>query len=228
MIVANATQYTTRCKVLADQKNQLERRQELKRIQTALNEVQQRISPIVASRNLVSDRLATEDRARIDQTLIEIRQRLRASQQRFVAISGAVDLEPARAATDRLQRELDAGWKRYIDSTIDGYTGLLALVRGFPEFATQAKVLDDLVGQIRKRDKAPSGETQLTNVDALLSQISDHARFIEEFPPDVRALLERVVDGTATLADVTDNALHWLRKGDHVQSLAVTFAGGRG
>lgn len=125
-------------------------------------------------------------------------------------------------------KDLSERWQLYAQAQLAPYLELLRLVTYLPEVAASEHEINQLVAQIRTQiDKPPQSAAQLDQFDQCLVNLGQRLDKVAKLPDEVRAFLMQVVEGRATLANLTPPVRNWVEQGDRSGAFAITFVGRR-
>lgn len=157
--------------------------------------------------------------AGVAQDLDASRQRFATNRKENVALyNPGVKLQ--RAATDLAER-----WQRHAQLRLMPYLELLRLVNYLPEAAAGSFEIDQLVKQIKTQIASPPrSQAQLDQFHQRLSELGGRLDAVARLPEEVRTFLSKVVDGTATIADLTSDVRAWIAADDRADAFSISFA----
>jgi hypothetical protein len=126
-------------------------------------------------------------------------------------------------------KDLGERWQLYAQGQLAPYLELLSLVTYLPEVAASEHEIQHLVAQIRAQiSRPPQSTAQLDQFDGRLADLGRRLERVARLPDDVRSFLMKVVEGRATLADLTPPVRSWLEEGGRASSFSIVFAARRG
>jgi len=161
----------------------------------------------------------------------QVAQDVIASRQRF-ASTNRREILPLNAVGRKIQaahRDLSERWQLYAQQQLVPYLELLRLVTYLPEVAASEHEIQQIVAKIRAQIASPpESAAQLGQFDQRLADLGRRLEGVAQLPDEVRAFLMKVVEGRATLADLTHPVRSWLEQGGRAGAFSIGFAGRRG
>lgn len=139
---------------------------------------------------------------------------LEASRQRFATQrKEQLALHSPRTKLQRAAADLTAGWQSYAQKRLMPYLELLRLVNYLPEVAASAAEINQLVALVRaEMTEPPISVAQLNQFEQHLGELGRRLESVARLPDEVHTFLNKVVDGTATIADLTPQTRCWRRR----------------
>ena len=127
---------------------------------------------------------------------------------------------------EHVNEHLLAAWRKYVlqlKPNVD--QGLLRVLRSSPAYATHANYVEQLNTELyRLAERLPESQEEVDSPERLAE---DLRRTLEDLPTDipqpVRELFMAINQGTATAADLTDEAVEWLREKQLLHTLHVSW-----
>jgi hypothetical protein len=176
-------------------------------------------------------RLGEEIIAPVLAQAMAVAQEVQASRQRFTSTNRRENLrlnEAGRKAQAAL-KDLGDRWQLYAQGQLAPYLELLRLVTYLPEVAASEHEIQQLVAQIRAQvARPPQSAAQLEQFDGRLADLGRRLESVARLPDEVRSFLMKVVEGRATLADLTPLVRSWVEEGGRADSFSIKFAARRG
>lgn len=131
-------------------------------------------------------------------------------------------------AGENLQRpakDLAERWQSYAQGRLAPYLDLMLLVNYLPEVAASAGELNQIVRQLEEQEKRPPRtQAQLDQFQSRLDELGRRLDTVAKLPVGVRAFLARVVEGKATLVDLTPEVQTWIADGDRAAAFSISFS----
>jgi len=121
---------------------------------------------------------------------------------------------------------LSDGWRSYVlklKPIVD--QGLLRVLESTPAHAAHANMVEDLDDELgRLADSLPTTQEEIDRPQQLSERLN---RLLEDLPTDipqpVRELFNAINQGTATAAQLTEEAVNWLRDSGLLDTLEVSW-----
>lgn len=175
---------------------------------------------------LYYNRLPIQD---IKQTeLPKILKELQLSQAQFATEQQRRQVQELRTISARLNKvktKIEIEWKNYAEARLLPYFDLHEIVKSLPEVRDQASTLNGLRNQLRHDISVlPLTQNDLSAFDRCFEQYKQRLSTLAHLHPEVRNFLQKANNGTATLADVTDEVLRWCRQGEHAKAFRIQFS----
>lgn len=191
----------------------------------ALDALRQQVDVAVGRFRLLRERLPQEQARATSQRLTDLAQTLQRSREEFERQRRQViPLESAKTQARQISEDLANGWREATQAQAGPLLQLLALVERLPELRERLPVLAQLRTQvITGMSKPPQNEENLAQFGALCEGLEEQLVQVHGLSPDVKAFLSKVVAGSATLADLSDDVLAWCRQGERAAALRITF-----
>ena len=122
-------------------------------------------------------------------------------------------------------KKIKIQWQSYVNEQIKEPFELLDLVRYLPEVAAIAGIYANIQERLQRFvNEVPMHPEQLVTFEQNVQGLKQLLNSIEGLNPDVKAFLQKIMSGQATIVDLTDDVLAWCRQGRHPQIFRVTFA----
>jgi hypothetical protein len=174
---------------------------------------------------LLKNRLSDPYRSSIQSSLQELMRQLRASQKDFAdARRQSPVLKSIREQLARLISETKVSWKLTAEKTLKPTLDLYSLVRNLPDFKAQEVALGNLKNRLEYfQENVPKSTSELRDFDQKLTKLKEDLTSIPGLTPKVQAFLAKMVDHTATLADLDDEVLTWCRRPGRSKAFMITF-----
>ncbi|GHO61353.1 hypothetical protein KSC_002450 [Ktedonobacter sp. SOSP1-52] len=136
------------------------------------------------------------------------------------------ELAQLQRGAQELIDDLKAHWKLYAQGYTRETFELLRLVSYLPEVEAQQATYETLTLRLQHYiEHIPLTPAQLLEFDECLRQLNQHLSDIQGLSSDVKKFLENILKDQATLADLTDEVLHWCRQGEHASAFFIGFTG---
>ena len=219
----------TRVREQLDEIDELERAMfEANDIQATLNvltTVHQRVTSVVSEFHLLRQRLPPEQAHAVASRLDGLQQDLSRSRDEFAHQRRQVAiLETIQSRAVRIEKDLADGWREAAQTKAVPLLQLLSLVWWLPELREQAPSIRELAARIKSYvGELPRTGERLRAFDSACHQLEDQLVTVQGLSDHVRWFLTRVVNGSATLADVSDDVLAWCRQEDRGGAFSVVF-----
>lgn len=156
-----------------------------------------------------------------------IAQEVQASRQRFTSTNRreTLKLNEAGRKVQAAIKDLGDRWQLYAQGQLAPYLELLSLVTYLPEVAASEHEVQQLVAQIRGQvSRPPQSAAQLDQFDERLADLGRRLDSVARLPDEVRSFLMKVVEGRATLADLTPPVRSWVEEGGRSGSFSIVFS----
>lgn len=191
----------------------------------ALDAVRQQAEIAIGGFRLLRERLPPERVRSISARLADFAQTLRRSREEFGRQRRQVPiLASVKSQALQISADLVEGWRGVAQSQAGPLLTLFALVERLPEMQDRLPELSSLQAQLQQRMIAPPQTTeQLVRFDTLCRRLDELLLQVQGLSPTVRAFLAKVVAGTATLADLSEDVVAWCRQGDRAGAFFVTL-----
>ncbi|WP_437277875.1 hypothetical protein WME90_42680 [Sorangium sp. So ce375] len=124
-----------------------------------------------------------------------------------------------------LEQQLVLAWRRRCDAIFVDHEALAKMLIGFQVTRSLGKQMATTASKglaLRSRFPDPSMRAEL---EILVSEVGEQREKLEQagLTEDVKQLLLAVMRGNATLADLSNQALDWLRKADALRSFRINL-----
>ncbi|GCE23217.1 hypothetical protein [Dictyobacter kobayashii] len=153
---------------------------------------------------------------------------LQLSQALFVTEQQRRQVQELRTIASKLNKikvKIEAEWKNYVEVRLSPYFDLHEMVKSLPEVRDQASTLNGLRNQLRHDISVlPLTQNELNTFDRCFEQYKQRLSTLEHLHPEVRTFLQKANNGTATVADITDEVLRWCRQGEHAKAFRIQFS----
>lgn len=134
-------------------------------------------------------------------------------------------IQKAGESLQRPAKDLAERWQSYSRDRLVPYLDLMLLVNYLPEVAASASDLNQLVRQLEEQVKRPPRtQAQFDQFQSRLDELGRRLDAVARLPMGVRAFLARVVDGKATLADLTPEVQVWISEGNRAAAFSISFS----
>lgn len=176
-------------------------------------------------------RLGEEIIAPVLAQAVAIAQEVHASRQRFTSTNRreTLPLNGLGRKTQAAFKDLGDRWQLYAQGQLAPYLELLRLVTYLPEVAASEHEIQRLVAQMRAQvARPPQSAAQLEQFDGRLADLGRRLESVARLPDEVRSFLMKVVEGRATLADLTPPVRTWVEEGGRADSFSIVFTARRG
>jgi hypothetical protein len=203
---------------------------EVKAIEATLAELEKLLAAsrqLATTADVCSSRLGEAVIAPVLSQAAAIAQEVQASRQRFTSTNRreTLALNGAGRKVQAAIKDLGDRWQIYAQSQLAPYLELLRLVTYLPEVAASEHEVQQLVAQIHAQvSKPPQTTTQLNQFDERLAELGRRLDSVAQLPDEVRFFLMKVVEGKATLADLTPPVRNWIEEGGRSSSFSVVFS----
>jgi chromosome segregation ATPase len=186
------------------------------------------VAELSATMALIANRIRPEDRAGIEQRIVQLHWMISESQRSFEAERRqVVALTNAHRSATAILADLERAWAAYRDAAILRYRELYVLVARIPYLAAQAESLNGaLASASKKAAAAPKSAAAIRAFDEALAAVDAAARAFDTLPESVRDFLRRVISNSATLANLNRDVIDWLREHDSLGLFSVQFGTG--
>jgi hypothetical protein len=219
--------------------SQITRRNELEQIRDnrkdiadtyqKLKEAGARLRQTVASFSLIKARLTNEQVIEATTRLQTIRDKLKASHEKFAAQYRQVkELDAMGKLIEDLDNFLVQAWASYVLMQTQPHFELLNLVMTLPEVAGQSNTITITQNRLRSASNSlPRKESHLTQFDADLQALQNSLVNLRGLNSSVTNFLHKVQKGTASVADLTDDLLDWCRENERATAFKISFGQAR-
>jgi hypothetical protein len=163
---------------------------------------------------LISPLLPAETVATIREDAGRIRQQLAAYRDDFALqnFQQATKLTQLKPKVDRLRSSTKDAWCMYAGAKVAPYIELTSIAERLPSMTNRLDTIEGFLANASKlaKDLPTKAESvkqfhsHLAHLEALLSDL-------EGLPRDVRVFLDKLMQGTASFADVTQTVFDWCR-----------------
>lgn len=216
-------------------KGELARAAERQRLGRALGEVEEMLRKGKAELDRL-DRIAEAALLLRDAPRADVRREAKRLSDTAAALRGAQTPEALRAfrqhrwkdvgdAGKALEQHLVAAWRRRCEAIFVDHEALAKMLVGFDVTRSLGKQMAETASKglaLRSRFPDPNVRAEL---EILVSEVGEQREKLEQagLTEGVKQLLLAVVRGNATLADLSSEALDWLRKADALRSFRITL-----
>lgn len=204
-------------------------RAEVKSIETTLRNLEQvaaAAQKLVEELDLCAPYLDAQAVADIRAQASSVARDLELSRARFAANRKEwMHIQKAGENLQRPAKALAEHWQGYARGRLAPYLDLMLLVNYLPEVAASAGELNQLVRQLEEQVRRPP--RTLAQIDQFQSRLEELGRQLDtvaRLPLGVRTFLARVVDGKATLADLTPEVQAWIAEGNRAAAFSISFS----
>ncbi|NTV64832.1 MAG: hypothetical protein HGA65_15075 [Oscillochloris sp.] len=186
---------------------------------------------LAAATEVCRGRLGEEIIAPVLAQAMAVAQEVQASRKRFAEGTSRREnlalYNTGRKAQAAL-KDLGDRWQPYAQAQLAPYEELRRLVTYLPEVAASEHEIQQLVAQIRAQvSRPPQSAAQLEQFDGRLADLGRRLERVARLPDEVRSFLMKVVEGRATLADLTPPVRSWVEQGGRADSFSIVFAARR-
>jgi hypothetical protein len=207
-------------------------REQLQTQLISIQQTQQRASEVLSQAlSVVKSLQAVRDLLSVtEQNLVQQRTRS-LNEQTLKVISDLAQnprqIEPLggiRQGFDDLEKGvLTPAWQRYAKQNTSRRRELFALIQYLPEFADHRGTISSLIAQLDADSVTlPKDARRREQFEQRLKTVDDRFSVLE-IPDAIRAFLQRVLLQTATVSDISDEVLAWLREGGHSSAFRISF-----
>jgi DNA-binding FrmR family transcriptional regulator len=204
---------------------------EVKAIEVTLTELEKLLDTarqLAAATEVCRDRLGAEMIVPVLAQAMTVAQEVQASRKRFAEGTSSHRENLALSNTGRKAqaaiKDLGERWQLYAQGQLAPYMELLRLVTYLPEVAASEHEIKQLVAQIRAQvTKPPQSAAQLAQFDGRLTELGRRLESVARLPDEVRSFLMNVVEGRATLADLTPLVRSWVEEGNRATAFSIKF-----
>ncbi len=142
----------------------------------------------------------------------------------FKEIFDAKKVSKALSLSRRAETWLDrakAEWKNKVASINKDLLTELEILKRFYGLSEKSRDINAVINCISGFENVPP----TVKTDQYLNMISKGHEWLQEqhFNEDVRQFLEKIVNGTATLADLTDGILEWIKEVDFEDKISLSI-----
>jgi hypothetical protein len=225
MIVAQAQKVRDQLVTLKNLEEDEKNRKDIEATYNAVQQVTAILTQFATLYALVCPRLETQQKLYIIGQVRQISQAITTSQHDFAQQRRQVkSLQNIRQQQiEPLKQQTEENWKLYAENQLRPQFELLTLVRQLPEVTSQQSEFDILKDRLKQFvDKPPRSKTELAEFDQKLQKLTKQLSGLK-LEPVIRGFLNSVLQGEATLADVSDEVLTWCRQGKRAKTFKVTF-----
>lgn len=208
---------------------------EVKAIETTQAELEKLLEAarqLATATEVCRGRLGEETIAPILAQAVVVVQEVHASRKRFAEGTSRRENLALYNTGRKIQaafKDLENRWQLYAQRQLAPYLELLRLVTYLPEVAASEHEIQQLVAQIRAQvTRPPQSAAQLGQFDQRLADLGYRLESVARLPDEVRTFLMKVVEGRATLADLTPSVRSWVEEGGRANSFSIVFAARRG
>lgn len=208
---------------------------EVKAIEATLAELDKLVAStrqLATATETCRGRLGEEVIAPIRELAVQAAKEVQSSRQRFaegVNRRENLALYNAGRKIQAAHKDLSERWQLYAQQQLVPYLELLRLVTYLPEVAASEHEIQQIVAKIRAQIASlPESAAQFDQFDQRLADLGRRLEGVAQLPDEVRAFLMKVVEGRATLADLTTPVHSWLEQGGRAGAFSIGFAGQRG
>ncbi|MBX0330990.1 hypothetical protein K2Z83_25375 [Oscillochloris sp. ZM17-4] len=203
---------------------------EVKAIEVTLTELEKLLDAarqLAAAAEVCRDRLGAEMIAPVLAQTVAVAQEAQASRKRFAEGTSRREnlaLSNTGRKAQAALKDLGERWQLYAQGQLAPYLELLRLVTYLPEVAASEHEIKQLVAQIRAQvTKPPQSAAQLAQFDGRLTELGRRLESVARLPDEVRSFLMNVVEGRATLADLTPPVRSWVEEGNRATAFSIKF-----
>jgi chromosome segregation ATPase len=189
----------------------------------ALREVATCIRTLTHAAALSDGYLGTEKQNQLRNDLENIAAKARDLHGQFAYQRKQVQsLASQRKKVEEVQGALDANWSAYAKQVLAPRFELLPLARAFEAANSELSTVE---ASLRKSSEvAPTSASQLTNFKANIEKLDELLSSLQSSGPAVKEFLLSVLQGKATLADLSPDVLEWCNS----KNLSASFRIGLG
>lgn len=204
-------------------------RAEVKSIETTLRNLEQVAAAarkLMEELDLCAPYLEAEAVADIRAQAASVARELDVSRGRFAGNRREwMHIQKAGENLQRPAKDLAEHWQSYARRKLAPYLDLMLLVNYLPEVAASAGELSQLVRQLEEHVKRPPRtQAQLDQFQSRLGELGRRLDAVARLPLGVQLFLKRVVEGKATLADLTPEVQAWIVEGDRAAAFSISFS----
>jgi hypothetical protein len=205
-------------------------RNDIEATRTALMRLQKAFVGLAQSYSLLRDRLPPTFAALLREQLSDIAKEVHKSSLNFEENSRQVTaLDKISDRIAKLASSIRDSWAAHATALMRPYTELLALVGSLPEIVAQEESLRLLLSRLTDLSAMlPQSASQIAAFDNDLHQLSAQLAELENLAPEVKSFLRKVVDGQATVADLSPEVLAWCQDHSHASTFTISFRQRRG
>mgnify|MGYP001118482401 FL=1 len=217
------------CNNIEQAKHLKKAQSEIKDIEATSNELEKLLTStrqLALTTTTCGERLGTAIIASVLAQLPPITQEVQNSKQRFNSSNRreTLALYNVGRKVQATYTDLSERWKLYAQDQLAPYLELLRLVMYLPEVAANQTKIQELTASIKQHaEKPPQNKAQLAQFDERLRQLGEYLDSIAHLPKEVQSFLGKVVEGTATLADLNSTILQWIQDSNRSSSFSISF-----
>ena len=132
----------------------------------------------------------------------------------------------AESSLQETQKNIEHQWRSYANEQVRDPLHLLNLVKYLPEVATQADLYDALKKRLQRCiNEVPKHPEQLAIFEQNVQELTRLLNAIQGLDIAVKEFLQKVIDGQATIKDLTPDVRVWCQSGDRERVFRITIAG---
>ena len=204
-------------------------RAEVKSIETTLRNLEQVATAarkLMEELDLCAPYLEAEAIANIRTQAAGVARELDVSRGRFATNRKEwLSIQKAGESLQRPAKDLAEHWQSYARRKLAPYLDLMLLVNYLPEVAASAGELSQLVRQLEEHVKRPPRtQAQLDQFQSRLGELGRRLDSVARLPLGVQLFLKLVVEGKATLADLTPEVQAWIAEGGRAAAFSISFS----
>jgi len=123
-----------------------------------------------------------------------------------------------------LSRDISASWKLYAFDTLKPAFDLFNILKNLPEFKSTQDSLVALKNRLEYfQSQVPKSEKELLEFDQTATQFSQALTSIPGLTPKIQGFLTKIMEHSATLADLDEETLTWCGKPGRSKAFMITF-----
>lgn len=225
MIVALSNKVRQQLTTLAAGKRTQSEETEIKQTAQVLSEVRKGIERLLIVYATLQPRLSESANSAISSQIVQLTNGIAGSQQSFRS-DRRQSLTLSRLNEDykRIDKYLTREWLEYASARSAAPLATLDLVRALPEMEPRMPKLSTIVGQLETLTQSPPTAQRIEVFDANLNLLTQELSRLEGLTPAVTQFLNKVIKGSATLADVTGEVAEWCHHGGREYAFKISFA----
>jgi len=214
-------------------RNELEQRRENRKniadSYQKLSATSKLLQETIASFQLVQPRLTNDQIDEVKRKLQNIQNRLKESREEFITEYRQVQrLSAVEKLVQDLQSFLARSWASYVLEQTQPHFDLLNLVEKLPEVTIQGNTITPLRQRLQSAsNQLPQKVTRLAQFDSDLQALQNSLTNLSGLSAEVTEFLRRIQKGTASVADLTDEALAWCRENERAGAFKISFGQAR-
>jgi DNA repair exonuclease SbcCD ATPase subunit len=216
-------------KALAQQKRELEKfRNQLQDLSLTISEIQTvtlEANKVKSNYILVYSRLPTEHKINVESRILELISQVRNSRQDFsTARRQTVALRNITGNIRGLNGSIEASWKLAVEGLLMPYFELYNLVRQLPDFKSEEA---ELILQKSRLDyfknNLPKNIYEMREFDQTFEKFRQGLASIQGLTSSIQAFLTKVVNHTASIADLNDEIIAWCQQAGRNKVFQIQF-----